>query len=188
MRNFRRAIARAREKSQFVGMKNVELTDEAYELLQRLAAAKQLAPSDLVAALLGAGRPLCGDHLLFHLTSGKFSALSDPAERYLALLAWVAEHYAADFADFISHQSSAQRYLMLSPSDVNSIRQQHLVRQIDGTHYWAVMNIDHAMKRRFVQRLLEFIGCHDETVTEALHVLALTPERPRRGLRLLSVA
>ena len=156
-------------------MKSVELSDEAYEVLQRLAAAKKLSPSEVVAALLDNGRPLCGDHLLFHLVGEEFSRLAESAERYLALLSWVARHHATDFADFILHQASARRYLKLSPADANAFRQQHLTRQIDGTQYWAVMNIDTATKSRFVRRLLEFIGCHDETVKQAMHALALAP-------------
>lgn len=169
-------------------MKNVELSDEVYEILQRLAAAQHVAPADLLSALLGTGQAICGDHLLFHLTSAEFSKLTDSAERYLALLGWVARHHAMDFADFISHQASARHYLMLSPTDIDAVRQQHHTRQIGGTQYWAVMNIDHATKNRFVRRLLEFIGCHDETVTEAIRVLALTPDESRRGFRLLRVA
>ncbi|MES1168541.1 MAG: histidine kinase dimerization/phospho-acceptor domain-containing protein, partial [Oleiharenicola lentus] len=46
-------------------------------------------------------------------------------------------------------------------------------RLIDGTQFWAVMTIDDATRRRFVCRLLEFIGCHDETVTQACAVLGL---------------
>ena len=169
-------------------MKNVELSDEGYEALQRLAAAKNLSPAKMLADLLGADRPVSGDHLLFHLASAETLKLTDPTDRYLALLAWVARHHGADFADFISHQASARRYLMLSHSEVDAIRQQHTTRQIEGTHYWAVMSIDDATKSRFVRRLLEFIGCHDETVAEAIRVLGLAPVEPHRRLRLLSVA
>jgi negative modulator of initiation of replication len=176
------------ETNQIGGMKNVELSDEAYEMLQRLAAAKNLAPAELVADLLGANRSVCGDRLFFHLIGGETSKLPEPADRYLALLAWVARNHATDFTDFISHQASARRYLKLSPAAINAIHQQHPTRQIDGTQYWAVMNIDPATKSRFVRRLLEFIGCHDETVAEAIRVLELPPVEPHRSLRLLSVA
>jgi hypothetical protein len=100
----------------------------------------------------------------------------------------VARNYAADFADFISHQASARRYLMLSPAAVSAIRLQHRTRQIAGTQYWAVMDIDAATQGRFVRRLLEFIGCHDETVAEAIRVLSLPAAEPHHGLRLLGVA
>ena len=184
----RRSIAAYAKTHQVNGMKNVELSDEAYEFLQRIAAAKRISPGEVLTGLLGAGRPICGDHLLFHLTSGEFSNQSDPVERYLALLAWVARHHAADFADFISHQDSARRYLRLSPTEVNALRQEHHTCQIDATHYWAVMNIDDTIKGRFVRRLLEFIGCHDETVAEAIRALALPSVEPHRKSRLRFVA
>jgi len=86
-------------------MKNVEMSDASYEALQRLAAAKRQTPAEMLAALLDSRRPISGDPLLFHLTSGDFSGLPEPADRYLALLAGIARHHAADFTDFISHRS-----------------------------------------------------------------------------------
>lgn len=166
-------------------MKHVELSDEAYAALERLAAAKSLPPGEILASLLGAGKPLSGDHLLFHLVSAEFSALPNPTERYLALLAWVAKHYACDFADFIAHQESGRRYFMLSRDEVHAIRSHNHARQIDGTQFWAVMAIDDAAKLRFVRRLLEFIGCHDETIAQAIQAIGLAhPEAP--GFRLLA--
>jgi hypothetical protein len=166
-------------------MKHVELSDEAYAALERLAAAKNLPPAEVLASLLGAGKPLSGDHLLFHLVSAEFTALTDPTERYLNLLAWAAKHYAFDFADFISHQDSARRYLMLSRDEVNDIRSHNHAQQIDGTQFWAVMTIDESTKARFIRRLLEFIGCHDETVAQAIKALGL--ERAEsHGFRLLA--
>jgi negative modulator of initiation of replication len=167
-------------------VKNVELNDEAFEALQRLAAAKNVAPSEILAALLGASRPLAGDLLLFYLTGPEFSLLTDATERYLALLAWVAKNYSCDFADYVSHQDSARRYLMLSRNEVNDVRARNQAQQIDGTQFWAVMTIDAATRSRFVRRLLEFIGCHDETVGQAARALGLEPVSP--GFRLLSVA
>ncbi len=154
--------------------KLVELNDETYAALERLAAAKHLSPAELIAAFVGGGRPpLGGDLLLFYLTGPDFPASADPVERYLALLAWCAKNYATDFADFISHQESGRRYLMLSREEIHEVRARNHARQIDGTPFWAVMSIDDATRRRFVCRLLEFIGCHDETVAQACRVLGL---------------
>jgi negative modulator of initiation of replication len=167
-------------------MKKVELSDEAFESLQRLAAAKNLSPSEVMTAMLGAGRPsLGGDNLLFYLASAEFTVHPDPVERYLALLAWCAQNYAGDFADFISRQESGLRYLALNRNEFNEARSRNHARQIDGTQFWAVMTIDDATKRRFVCRLLEFIGCHDETVTHAVRALGLA-DTESFGFRLLS--
>lgn len=164
--------------------KLVELNDETCAALQRLAVAKNLSPAEVIAAILNDGRPpLGGDHLLFYLTSPEFPAQADPIERYLALLAWCATNYAADFADFISHQESGLRYLMFNRDEINEVRARNHARQIDGTQFWAVMTIDEVTKRRFVCRLLEFIGCHDETVVQACRSLGLAETT---GFRLLS--
>ena len=166
-------------------MKEVELSDEAYRALLQLAAAKNLTPAEVLATMLRDDRPpLAGDNLLFFLTRAEFTAQPDPAARYLALLSWLARNYACDFADFISHQESGRRYLMLSRDEVNAVRSHNHAVQLAGTQYWAVMTIDDATKRRFVCRLLEFIGCHDETIAHACRALGLA-DAPA-GFRLLS--
>ena len=166
-------------------MKEVELSDEAYQALLRLAAAKNLTPAEVLATMLNDHRPpLAGDNLLFFLTHAEFTARADPTARYLALLAWLARNYACDFADFISHQESGRRYLMLNRDEVNEVRSHNHAMQLAGTQYWAVMTIDDATKRRFVCRLLEFIGCHDETVAQACRALGLA--ETAGGFRLLS--
>jgi hypothetical protein len=168
-------------------MKKVELSDETFGALERLAAAKKLSPADLIAALLGPDRPaLAGDNLLFFLISAEFPAQADPPARYLALLSWVARNHACDFADFISHQESGRRYLMLNRDEVNAVRAHNLAVPLAGTPFWAVMTIDEATKRRFVCRLLEFIGCHDETVAQACRSLGLG--EAAASFRLLGVA
>ncbi|MDP2136238.1 MAG: hypothetical protein Q8J74_00150 [Candidatus Didemnitutus sp.] len=73
---------------------------------------------------------------------------------------------------------------MLNREAVNEIRAHNHARQIEDTQFWAVMNIAAATKARFVRRLLEFIGCHDETVTDSLRALGLQKAEPR-GLRRL---
>lgn len=167
------------------GVKKIEVSEAAYAALQRLAAAKNLSPAELIAALVDPSRPaLAGDTLLFHLASEEFTRLADPVDRYLDLLAWCAKNYATDFADFISHQESGRRYLAWNRDEINEARAHNHARQIDGTQFWAVMTIDEATRRRFVCRLLEFIGCHDETVAEACRTLGFA--RPASGFRLLS--
>jgi len=163
-------------------MKKLELSDEIYAALERLAAAKQLSPADLIAALVDPPQPvLAGDHLLFFLAREEFTRLADPIDRYLALLAWAARNYAADFADFISHQESGRHYLAWSRDEINEARGRNHARQIDGTQYWAVMTIDEEARLRFVTRLLEFIGCHDETVVLAGRALGFGAEAGRRS-------
>lgn len=114
------------------------------------------------------------DETLPNFLAGEdFLGLADPVERYLALLAWCATRHARDFADFISHQESGHRYLMLSREEVQEVRAHNHARQIDGTQFWAVMTIDPKSQHRFVRRLLEFIGAPDEAVTAATRALHL---------------
>ena len=155
-------------------MKKLELSDEAIAALQQVATDRHLSPSDLVMALLAGSRPTrAGDQLLAFLAGDAFSARTDSTDRYLELLAWCAKNHAADFADFISHQDSGRRYLMLDRDGINAVRSGNHARQIDGTQFWAVMTIDDATRRRFICRLLEFIGYPDETVATAIRALSL---------------
>jgi negative regulator of replication initiation len=168
-------------------MKSVELRDETYEALQSLAAERKLSPDELVAALLqDTRRATSRDLLLSFLESADFVSLSNATERYLSLLSWCARNHAGDFADFVSHQESGYRYLMLSRDEVLEVRAHNHARQIDGTQFWAVMTIDERTKRRFVRRLLEFVGYRDESVSAACRALGLTSDS--RSSRLLGVA
>ena len=161
-------------------MKTVELSDETHAALERLAAARNVTLDQLVAEFVRTSRDLLdADPLFLFLAGAGFHALNHPGERYLALLAWCATNHASDFADFISHQESGHRYLMLSREEVQEVRAHNHARQIDGTQYWAVMSIDPKSQRRFVRRLLEFIGCRDETVTEACRALGLDANSDR---------
>jgi hypothetical protein len=164
-------------------MKTLELSDETYAALQRLAAGKKVTPAELLATMLGTADQPTGDHLLFFITGAEYHLLNGLIDRYLAILAWVAKNYSCDFSDFISHQDSARRYLTLNREEVGDVRARNLARQIDGTQFWAVMTISDATRSRFVRRLLEFIGCHDETVTQAVQSLGVpaTPGFIRRA-------
>lgn len=120
------------------------------------------------------------------LEGAEFAALKDASERYLALLAWCATNHGSDFRDFIAHQESGHRYLVLSRDEVQQVRAHNHASQIGGTQFWAVMTIDHAARRRFVRRLLEFIGCRDEMVNAACGTLG--PDSRPDHWRLLGVA
>lgn len=74
---------------------------------------------------------------------------------------------------------------MFNRNEINEVRVRNHARQIDGTQFWAVLTIDDVTKRRFVCRLLEFIGCHDETVVLACRSLGFA-ESGSSGFRLLS--
>ena len=168
-------------------MKTVDLSDETYAALHRLAGSKGLTIDELLAALLKEGHAVDRDSLPLFLASAEFKALGDPADRYLALLAWCATTHATDFGDFVSHQESGHRYLMLGREGVQEVRAHNHARQIGSTQFWAVMTIDQKSKRRFVRRLLEFIGCRDEAVHEACTLLGLGPADSDHP-RLLGVA
>jgi negative regulator of replication initiation len=120
------------------------------------------------------------------LESANFREVPDETERYLAVLAWCARQHAADFADFVSHRPSGFHYLWMSAAEIHHIRAHNRARQIDGTPFWAVMTIAPTTKRRFVRRLLEFVGCHDATVRAACLALGLGVDANTLGFLLVA--
>ena len=165
-------------------VKSIVLSDAAYAALERLSADWRQPASDVLDSLLGVGPTSTSDGLLFHLLSAEFSHQRSSESRYLELLGWVAHHHRADFSDFLSRQPSGHQALLLTHEEVSAVRARHLTRQIDSTPYWAVLGLDEAVRARFVRQLLEYIGCHDETITLALRLLSL--ENSGHGFRLLS--
>jgi negative modulator of initiation of replication len=96
--------------------------------------------------------------------STDFRAKFTDADKYLSLLGWVSVRHSEEFAEFIRSQGGRRRFLGLTREEVVETCRHNQARQIAGTPYWAIMNIDTATKRRFLSRLLEFIGYRDEVI------------------------
>ena len=161
-------------------MKTVELSDEVYESLQRLATGFHRTPDEVLASLLNVptGSPEAADPLASFLLSGEFRAKFTDADRYLALLGWVAARHPADFGEFIRSRLTGRRFLGLSPEEVLATCRHNQARPIDGTQFWAIMNLDTPTKRRFLGRVLEFVGYRAEVVEFACGCLG--QKRPAR--------
>jgi negative regulator of replication initiation len=153
-------------------MKNIEVSDDVYAALQRLATGFHRTPNEVLASLLQvpAASAEAAEPLAAFIISGEFRAKFTDAEKYLALLSWVAARHASEFGEFIRSQAGGRRYLTLSREEILETCRHNQARQIDGTQYWAIMNIDTATKRRFLARVLEFIGYRDEVIDFACNV------------------
>ncbi len=148
-------------------MKNIEVSDEVYETLKGLTTGFHQSPNDVLAALLNLPASPAADTepLIVFVLSSEFRAKFTDADKYLAILGWLASKHPSDFNEFIlslSHGASGRRYLGLSREEIVEQCRHNQARQIPGTHYWAIMNIDTATKRRFLSRVLEFIGYREE--------------------------
>lgn len=159
-------------------MKSFEVNDDTHAALERLAASRSLTIDALLASMLRERTdPSPAASLDAVIAGTEFGRVADPVDRYLAVLAWCASNHAADFADFVSHQPSALRYLWLDRGEFQEIRARNQTRQIAGTQFWAITSIGPVTKGRFVRRLLVFVGVGDETVVRALRALDL-PDEP----------
>ncbi len=148
-------------------MKNIEVSDEVYETLRSLTTGFHQSPNDVLASLLNlpASPDAATEPLIAWLLSAEFRAKFTDADKYLAILGWLAGKHAAEFNEFIlslTHGASGRRYLGMSREEIVEQCRHNQARPIPGTHYWAIMNIDTATKRRFLSRVLEFIGYRDE--------------------------
>ena len=147
-------------------MKTIEISDEVYASLQKLATGFHRTPDEVLAALLNVptGSPEAADPLAAFILSVDFRAKFTDADRYLALLGWVAVRHPADFGEFIRSLPGGRRYLSLHPDEILAACRHNQARQIDGTQFWAIMNLDTPTKRRFLARVLEFVGYREEVI------------------------
>jgi negative modulator of initiation of replication len=150
-------------------MKKIEVSDEVYETLKKLTTDFHQSPNDVLAGLLNVNMPSndSDEPLVGYILGAEFRTKFSDADKYLGILGWLAARHAAEFNEFIlslSGSASGRRYLGLSREEIVDQCRHNQARQIPETHYWAIMNIDTATKRRFLSRILEFIGYREDVV------------------------
>jgi len=163
-------------------MKTIEVSDGVYAALQRLAVGFHRTPNEVLASLLHVPNAPAeaAEPIAAFILGTEFRMKYTDADKYLALLAWIAARHAAEFSEFILSQSRGRRYLSMTREEILETCRHNQARQITGTHYWAIMNIDSATKSRFLARLLEYIGYRD-TVIEFVCALFGPRVAPRRS-------
>jgi negative regulator of replication initiation len=159
-------------------MKKIEVCDDVYDALRKLTTDFHQTPNDVLAALLKVGAiPTASDEpLIGFLLGAEFRTKFTDADKYLAILGWIAAKYASEFKEFIlslSGSTSGRRYLGLSREEIVEQCRHNQARQIPNTQYWAIMNIDTATKRRFLSRVLEFIGYREDIADFACGVIGI---------------
>jgi len=146
-------------------MPHLDLTDELHGHIKKRAAAKGCSEAEVIAELLNLpSEKIKANPLVAFTNSAEFRVKASDADRYLAILGWVARHHGADLSDFITHQDSGRIYLSMSAEEIRETCRHNQARQIPDTHYWAIMNLDTPTKRRFLRRLLVFVGHTDEVI------------------------
>jgi negative regulator of replication initiation len=164
-------------------VKKIEVSDDVYETLKRLTTDFHQSPNDVLAALLNVGiAPSASDEpLIGFLMGAEFRTKFTDADKYLSILGWIADKHGSEFNEFIMSLSawpSGRRYLGMTREEIVEQCRHNQARQIPNTHYWAIMNIDTATKRRFLARVLEFIGYREYIVEFVCGVIGI-----RHGLR-----
>jgi hypothetical protein len=158
-------------------MKTIEVTEQVHAELNRLAAESRREPSAVLAALLHlpTSPDLDRDPLIAFLLGSELRTKSTDAERYVAVLSWVAERQPARFRDYVQSLTSGRRYLGLNREEIIAQCHHNQARPIPGTTFWAIMNLDTPTKRRFLRRVLTFCGYPPAVVEFAVQVFG----RPR---------
>jgi negative modulator of initiation of replication len=153
-------------------MPQIDLPADLHSYIQKQAAAKGCSESEVIAELLNLPSQRIKSHPLVAFTnSPEFRVKASDADRYLALLGWVARNNGADLSDFIAHQESGRVYLGMSAEAIRETCRHNQARQIPDTHYWAIMNLDTPTKRRFLRRLLVFVGLTDDVIDHVASTL-----------------
>jgi negative regulator of replication initiation len=150
-------------------MKKIEVSEDVYDTLKKLTTDFHQSPNDVLAALLniGVAPAATDDPLIGYVLGADFRTKFTDADKYLAILGWIAAKYASEFNEFIlslSGSPSGRRYLGLSREEIVDQCRHNQARPIPHTHYWAIMNIDTATKRRFLSRVLDFIGYREDII------------------------
>lgn len=152
-------------------MPQLNISAETAAALERAAKARGCTIDVLLSSLAtSAGEPASVPlhPLITYTQSPEFRVKFSDADRFLSLLAWIAEQHAEEFSDFVSHLESRRRYVGLSPEEIRETCRHNQARQIPGTHFWAIMNLDTPTKQRFLRRLLVFVGESDEAIEAAV--------------------
>lgn len=165
-------------------MKTIDISEEVYAALQKLATGFHRTPDEVLASLLNLPNAHAdsADPLAAFVLSPDFRAKFTDADKYLALLAWVASRHPADFGELIRSSTSGRRYVGLTREEVVEACRHNQARPIDGTPYWAIMNLDTATKRRFLARVLDFVGYGEAAIDLACAAIGMS--RPARRGRL----
>jgi negative modulator of initiation of replication len=168
-------------------MKRIEVSDEVYETLKKLTTDFHQSPNDVLAGLLNVGivPDTANEPLVGYILGAEFRTKFSDADKYLAILGWIAARYTTEFNEFIlslSSGASGRRFLGLSREEIVKQCHHNQARQIPETHYWAIMNIDTATKRRFLSRVLEFVGYREDIVDFVCNAIGMryTFGRPAR--------
>jgi negative regulator of replication initiation len=164
-------------------MKQIDVSDDVFERLKSLTSGCDQSPNDVLTALLKlvATRTASEEPLASYILGVEFRTKFSDADKYLGILGWVAMRHESEFKEFIrsmSSGSSGRRYLGMSQAEIVEQCRHNQARQIPNTQFWAIMNLDTATKRRFLSRVLEFVGCDDELIEFACGVIGA-----RRGPR-----
>jgi negative modulator of initiation of replication len=169
-------------------MKKIEVSDEVYDTLKKLTTDFHQSPNDVLAGLLNLGiAPRATDEpLIGYLSGAEFRTKFSDADKYLAILGWIAARHATEFNEFIlslSGTASGRRFLGMSRDEILDQCRHNQARQIPDTRYWAIMNIDTATKRRFLSRVLEFVGYREDIVAFVCNAIGMrysfgAPARP----------
>jgi len=150
-------------------VKKIDVSDAVYDTLKGMTTDFHQSPNDVLAAILNVGAtPNPADEPLVAFVLGsEFRTKFTDADKYLAILGWIATRHGSEFNEYIlslSASASGRRYLGLSREAIVEQCRHNQARQIPNTHYWAIMNIDTATKRRFLSRVLEFIGYRQDVI------------------------
>jgi negative regulator of replication initiation len=174
-----------------VRVKRIEVSDDVYERLKSLTTDFGQSPNDVLATLLnvGAVRSASEEPLASFVLGTEFRTKFTDADKYLGILGWVAVKHGSEFKEFIRSLSagdSGRRYLGLSQAEILEQCRHNQARQIPNTQFWAIMNIDTATKRRFLWRVLEFVGYDDGLIEFVCGVIGSRNASRRKALSIAS--
>ena len=165
-------------------MKTIEVDDDVYYYLLGRTTEGQVSFSDLMRRAFGFDgglwqRPGAGESLRqlarrelgsiaregappsdveAWLRSPRFLAETTSLGRYMTLLTLLYEKHGDDFACILDLSGRKRRYFALSARELEDTGTSVFPRQIAGSPYWAVTNLETAKKRQVIESILRMLA------------------------------
>jgi len=103
-----------------------------------------------------------------YLAGGELKLARQPTDRYLHILAKLAELFPDRYERVLQLEGRKRSYFGLSPDALVSSGQSVSPKQIPGTRYWALTNLSTIYKKQVLRQVLQCLsvpeGVHDTVV------------------------
>jgi negative modulator of initiation of replication len=116
---------------------------------------REISRRELVSVLREGAQPSDVERWL---RSPRFLAETTSLGRFLCLLTFLYQKHGDDFASVLDLAGRKRRYFALSAADLEDTGTSVFPRQVPGSPYWVVTNLETAKKRQIIESILRMLA------------------------------